>query len=74
MLFLIDSMLKKLAGFLRNLGFDAEYNEKNDHKGLESQAIQEGRIIITRDKKLFDKQSLNAPCFLLSDNLNTGIL
>lgn len=35
MIFLVDSMLKKLAGFLRNLGCDAEYNEKNDHKGIE---------------------------------------
>lgn len=28
-------MLKKLSTFLRNLGFDTEYNEKNDHISLE---------------------------------------
>lgn len=35
MKFLVDSMLKKLATFLRNLGIDAEYNEKNDHFNIE---------------------------------------
>ncbi|CAK93419.1 unnamed protein product (macronuclear) [Paramecium tetraurelia] len=71
MKFLVDAMLKKLATFLRNLGIDAEYNEKNDHQTIEQQAIAEQRVIITRDKKLYEKPQLKAPCFLLSDNLNT---
>ncbi|CAD8109601.1 unnamed protein product [Paramecium sonneborni] len=71
MKFLVDCMLKKLASFLRNLGIDTEYNEKNDHYNLEQQAITEQRIIITRDKKLYEKPQLKAPCLLLSDNLNT---
>lgn len=35
MKFLIDEMLKRLACFLRNLGIDAAYVEKNDHNGME---------------------------------------
>lgn len=29
--FMVDNMMKKLAGFLRNLGLDAEYLEVKDH-------------------------------------------
>jgi hypothetical protein len=52
MKFLVDSMAGKLAKYLRLLGFDAEYQDVKGRKEIEDRAKREGRVVLTRDKKL----------------------
>ncbi|MDI6786093.1 MAG: Mut7-C RNAse domain-containing protein [bacterium] len=52
MKFLADSMLGKLAKWLRILGFDTAYYNSVSDKNLIEIAEEEERILITRDKQL----------------------
>lgn len=52
MKFLADSMLGKLAKWLRIIGFDTTYYNSLSDKELIALAEREERILITRDKKL----------------------
>jgi uncharacterized protein len=54
--FLADTMLGRLATWLRILGYDAEYFRDADTALLE-RAGEEGRIILTRDTGLFRGRS-----------------
>ncbi len=49
--FLLDSMLGRLARWVRMLGYDSIYSSENDDKLLET-ALREGRILVTSDKEL----------------------
>ena len=54
--FLVDNMVKKLANYLRNAGFDAEFmNDDRTHKKLSELAKMEKRVILTTDKKFFER-------------------
>lgn len=58
MKFIVDGMLGKIARWLRMLGYDAKYaNYESDDRILEI-ALDEGRILLTRDYNLFRKASL----------------
>ncbi len=50
--FLADSMLGKLARWMRTLGYDVEYDNDIDDSSLIQRAITEGRVILTRDTLL----------------------
>lgn len=52
MKFLVDCMLGKLAKGLRMLGYDATYYRNEDPYSLIKIARQEGRIILTRNRRL----------------------
>jgi aminoglycoside phosphotransferase family enzyme/predicted kinase len=47
--FLLDTHLGKLARYLRMMGFDAAWCRDADHDGIIRRALDEGRIILTRD-------------------------
>lgn len=47
--FLADNHLGKLARFLRLLGFDTSYDQRWQDPELVSIAVEEGRILLTRD-------------------------
>lgn len=66
--FMVDNMLKKLAGYLRNLGLDAEYLEVKDHTLALSVAQKEERIILTKDKHLRSKKNARVPIFYIESN------
>jgi len=53
--FLVDRMLGKLAKKLRMLGFDTLYFSEIEENELLTMASNEGRILLTRDKELFEK-------------------
>jgi hypothetical protein len=50
--FLLDNMLGKLAKWLRILGYDAVFLETNYDDELIELAMEEKRILLTRDQKL----------------------
>jgi len=50
--FIVDSMLGKLAKWLRILGYDTLYFKKIDPKALVKIAVSEKRIILTRNSHL----------------------
>lgn len=56
MKFVVDTMLGKLAKYLRFLGYDTLYfSEDRGDEYLLRLAAEENRIIITRDRELFHK-------------------
>ncbi|MEM1585869.1 MAG: Mut7-C RNAse domain-containing protein [Candidatus Bathyarchaeia archaeon] len=59
MKFIADGMLGKVARWLRMLGYDTEYaNDLHDEEILKI-AMDEGRIILTKDYQLFRKANIN---------------
>lgn len=48
--FFADVMLGRLARWLRILGFDTAYEESIDDADLVRRAVDEGRVILTRDR------------------------
>lgn len=52
MRFLVDSMLGKLAKWLRILGYDTLYFRQGDDRDLLELASEEDRTILTRDTRL----------------------
>ncbi len=55
MKFITDGMLGKLTRWLRMLGHDVEYSRSLDDKKLIEKAKSEGRILLTRDFKLYQQ-------------------
>jgi uncharacterized protein with PIN domain len=57
--FILDVHLGRLARYLRLLGFDAEYaNERGDDE-LAARSIQDGRILLTRDRGLLKRAAIS---------------
>ncbi len=54
--FFADSMLGKLARWMRTIGFDVEYEKDIDDSRLVERAMEEGRIILTRDTLLIRRR------------------
>jgi hypothetical protein len=52
MRFVVDSMLGKLAKWLRILGFDSIYARRMEDRELITLAFREKRILLTRDRRL----------------------
>lgn len=71
--FIADSMLGKLAKWLRLAGLDVSYkNDIEDHV-LIDQALSEDRIILTRDRNI-KKRKIVKKCLLIhSDHLEEQI-
>jgi uncharacterized protein with PIN domain len=53
--FLLDGMLGSLTRWLRISGYDSEYRRDTDDNDLIQEADREGRILVTRDKELFQR-------------------
>jgi len=66
-------MLQKLARFFRNNGLDAEYLAEKNKAVLLEKAQAEGRIVVTRDKKLY-RHNLTVPIFLITNQTTTGTI
>lgn len=54
-LFLLDGMLGALARWLRICGYDAEYLRDASDEELITRAVDEGRVLLTRDRLLHRK-------------------
>ncbi len=69
MKFLTDSMLGRLTRWLRLSGYDVFYSKKSCDESILDIAAREGRVLITRDKKLSAKAtSLGVDSVLLASN------
>ncbi len=55
MKFLADSMLGRLARWLRLSGYDVFYSKKLGDEDILDLAVKEGRAVLTRDRELKDK-------------------
>jgi len=60
MRFTADRMLGKLAKKLRLLGIDTEYFKNVDEEAILKFCKEEGRILLTRDKELYEKALKNS--------------
>lgn len=68
--FFADSMLGKLARWMRALGYDVEYEPHIDDGELARRAIDEGRLILTRDTRLIKRRALkDMAIFIRSDRI-----
>jgi uncharacterized protein with PIN domain len=68
-----DSMLGKLARWLRLLGHDVRYQPDADDDALVEQAIAESRILLTRDTHLLERCRLPRTLFVRDDHLDAQL-
>src|SRR5690348_7119618 len=61
---LADRMLGKLARLLRMIGHDVEYVREGDPLEIARRAAHEGRILLTRDRRLATRKDLGDTLFL----------
>lgn len=66
--FSADAMLGKLAHWLRLLGFDCTYESDIDDAELVQRAIEQERVILTRDRALPDEWRVSDVCVVHADN------
>lgn len=69
---LADCMLGRLTKWLRLLGYDTAYeNDVSDHE-LARRARAEGRVLLTRDRELAERQGLRT-LFIRSEQLEAQV-
>ncbi|UCB61417.1 MAG: Mut7-C RNAse domain-containing protein [Candidatus Bathyarchaeota archaeon] len=75
MKFIADSMLGKLARWLRMLGYNVKYADRLDDKILIEIAKTEDRVLLTRDLELY-RQAINqhVQAFLVEEKTEAGRL
>jgi uncharacterized protein with PIN domain len=56
--FVIDNHLGRLVTYLRLLGFDALYPENHDDEALARVSQEEGRVLLTRDRRLLMRKAV----------------
>jgi uncharacterized protein with PIN domain len=56
--FVLDGHLGRLAAYLRMLGFDCLYENNADDEQLAEIAAREGRILLSRDRRLLMRKSV----------------
>lgn len=66
--FVVDSMLGKLARWLRAIGYDTDYDRLAPDDSLLRQAEQEGRVLLTRDTQLLERRTQARTLFVRSDH------
>lgn len=66
--FIADAMLGKLAAWMRIIGCDVLYFKKISGDELIEQALQEGRIILTRDTLLIKRRKAKNHFFIHDDH------
>jgi uncharacterized protein with PIN domain len=64
--FILDNHLGKLASYLRMLGFDALYRNDFQDDELAELAIQQERILLTRDRGLLMRRAIVSGCLIRS--------
>jgi len=68
--FFADSMLGKLARWMRTMGYDVEYSSGIDDSELLMRAASEGRTILTRDTLLMKRRAARGrTVFIESDGV-----
>lgn len=65
--FIADVMLGKLARWLRILGYDTAWEEEIDDEQLVTRARREGRMVLTRDRRLPKEWRVDNVVLITSD-------
>jgi uncharacterized protein with PIN domain len=65
--FIADAMLGKLAHWLRLLGFDCTYESEISDEELVRRGIEQGRIVLTRDRALPDEWRASGICVVRAE-------
>lgn len=73
MKFIADSMLGRLARWLRIMGYDTSYSSFISDRELIKKGREEKRIILTRDTNLIKCKLVKDYLFIKSDNLEEQI-
>lgn len=68
MKFIADSMLGRLAKWMRTMGCDVSYYRKIGDGELVDTALREGRLILTRDTLLIKRRKAKGNYFLVEGN------
>ena len=72
MKFLVDSMLGRLAKWLRILGYDTLYFSSLDDNDLVRMARAEGRMVLTRDREMVRRRGIDS-LLIESDNFKEQV-
>jgi uncharacterized protein len=73
MKFIADAMLGSLAKRLRLLGFDVLYDQAYDDNEILRLALEQGRVILTRDVGLAARPLAGNHVFIMSDHANDQV-
>jgi len=68
-----DAMLGGLARWLRTLGIDVAYDPALDDPALVEYAAREGRVILTRDRKLVERRLARRHLLIASDQVGEQV-
>ncbi|MBN1823234.1 MAG: Mut7-C RNAse domain-containing protein [Endomicrobiales bacterium] len=68
MKFLVDTMLGRLARWLRIMGFDARYLPNKPKSEVELESLRENRILLTRNRRISAKRAWKV-VFVKSDSI-----
>ncbi len=66
--FIADVMLGSLARWLRVLGFDTLYDNRIDDEELIRLALRDGRIALTRDRRLTERRAISNQAILIESD------
>ena len=72
--FIVDVNLGKLARRLRMLGFDAVYSNRGNDQQVVDIAVNEKRIVLTRDRRLLFRKAVTHGYWIRSVEVDTQIL
>ncbi|MCL4183986.1 MAG: MoaD/ThiS family protein [Burkholderiaceae bacterium] len=62
--FVADAHLGGLARLLRMAGFDTHYDNAIDDLEIERLSVEEGRIVLTRDRELLKRRAITHGCYV----------
>lgn len=68
-----DAMLGGLTRWLRALGLDVSYDPALDDAELVARAAEEGRVILTRDRKLVERRLARRHLLIASDEVGAQL-
>lgn len=72
--FLADRMLGRLSKWLRIMGVDCEYMREGDDEEITEKALEENRILLSRDTKMLQRKRLGEHLFVESDHLERQLM
>lgn len=72
-MFLADATLGRLVTWLRLLGYDTAYTHDADAAALIGRARAEGRVLLTRNRRLLRRRALPEHVFVESDDFRAQI-
>jgi uncharacterized protein with PIN domain len=67
-------MLGRLSKWLRIMGVDCEYSREEDDRKIAERALQEGRILLSRDAGLLQRRRLGEHLLIVSDHLERQLI